>query len=119
MHLPDPRVNSFQRFYLCEQKWKVGIKSWRPENEDTKPKPDASDGTMTIAYMVFHEKEADYLEFQVCGEVSASQGTHNKGFVNWKYSWNRNRDQDLAISSTSCQRPLSSCPSLLFPKSPQ
>lgn len=27
-----------------------------PGNEDTKPKPDASDGTMTIAYMVFQQK---------------------------------------------------------------
>lgn len=56
MRLPYPRVNRFQRFYLCKHKWNVGIKSWEPENEDTKPKPDASDGTMTIAYTVFHEK---------------------------------------------------------------
>lgn len=26
MRLPDPRVNRFQRFYLCEHKWKVGEK---------------------------------------------------------------------------------------------
>lgn len=89
------------------------------ENEYTEPKVDAPDGTMTTAYKVFCEKEADYVEFQVCSEVSASQGTHNKVSVKWKYSWNRNRDQDLAISSTSCQRPLSSCPSVLFPKSLQ
>lgn len=56
MRLQDHRVNRFQCFHLCEQKWKVGIKSWEPENEDSKPTPDTSDGTMTIAYTLFHEK---------------------------------------------------------------
>lgn len=60
-------------------------------------------------------KKYKYLELgrlQVYDKLSASQGTYNKVPVSWKYSltWKDNRDQDLAINSTSCQ-----CPPLSFP----